>query len=136
MKNRHLLSARLTASGRFVAALLVTSTAVWATHVPVGIDVTILRPDTGGYLEFINPTEHPGVYPGGILVPTTPPGVILTEEHTGWTGAPPAGTIFGPDFVEVGDGEVTHGDRADFDWVQEHRPDETAVPPMSNHPDL
>ena len=108
----------------------------WATHVPVGIDVPVFRPDTGGYLEFINPTEHPGVYPGGIAVPTTPPGFVLTEEHTGYTLAPAFPSPFGADIVEVGDGDVTHGDRADFDWVQEHRSDESSIPALSNHPTL
>jgi hypothetical protein len=97
-----------------------------ATHIPAALDVPTLRPDVGGYLEFINPIEHPGLI--GTPVPASPPGAIETEEHTGYTLAS------GIDVVEVGDGDVTHGDRADFDWVQEHRSDEFAG--ISNHPGL
>lgn len=72
-----------------------------------------------GHLEFVNQREFPQFYPQGIPLPTTPPGVILTEEYTGYT------TPTGQDIIEVGDSETTAGDRADFDWVQENRPCET-----------
>ena len=118
-----------------VGLLAVTSTA-WASHVPVALDVPDLW--TGmpgdGYLEFINPTEHPGLV--GTPVFSTPPGAIFTEEHTGYTLAPPAGSPFGVDVIEVGDSDTTAGDRADYDWVQEHRSDELAIPAISNHPGL
>lgn len=70
-----------------------------------------------GYLEFINPTEHPGLI--GTPVPSSPPGLIQTEEYTGYTLAD------GTDVIEIGDSDISAGDRADFDWVQENRPCET-----------
>lgn len=83
-----------------------------------------------GYLEFINQTEHPGLI--GTPVPSSPPGVIATEEYTGYT------TAAGNDVIEVGDSDTTAGDRADFDWVQENRPCETTggctVGQPVNHP--
>ena len=72
-----------------------------------------------GYLEFINPTEYPQFYPQGIPLPSTPPGVIMTEEYTGYTQSN------GLDVIEIGDSDTTAGDRADFDWVQENRSCET-----------
>lgn len=72
-----------------------------------------------GYLEFINPTEYPQFYPQGIPLPSTPPGVIMTEEYTGYTQSS------GQDVIEIGDSDTTAGDRADFDWVQENRLCET-----------
>jgi hypothetical protein len=88
-----------------------------AVHVPVALDVPVLW--TGlpgdGYLEFINPVEYSGLLPLGIPVPGTPPGVIMTEEYTGYT------TAAGVDIIEVGDSDVVAGDTADFDWVQENR---------------
>ena len=97
-----------------------------ATHIPVALDVPFVRPDVGGYLEFINPVEHPALI--GVPVPFSPPGAIETEEHTGFTD------LAGFDFIEVFDNDITHGDRADFDWVQEHRADESVG--ISNHPGL
>lgn len=70
-----------------------------------------------GWLEFINPREHPNLI--GTPVFSSPPGAIFTEEYTGYT------TVNGVDITETGDSDRTHGDRADFDWVQEHRPCET-----------
>ncbi len=102
----------------------------WATHVSTALDVPFLRPDLpdDGYLEFINPIEHPGLI--GVAVPATPPGVIVTEEFTGFTTAPP-----GPfDTIELGDSDTTAGDRADFDWVQENRALELGG--GGNHPGL
>jgi len=100
----------------------------YADHVPLNIDVPILwappQSSIDGYLEFINPTEHPNLI--GVPVPASPPGEIFTEEHTGFTD------IQGLDFIEVGDGDTTHGDKADFDWVQQNRADEFAG--ISNHP--
>lgn len=72
-----------------------------------------------GYLEFINPNEPEVAGFVGWPVPSTPPGVIQTEEYTGYTLAD------GTDIIEVGDSDTTAGDRADFDWVQENRPCET-----------
>jgi len=90
---------------------------VYADHVPTSIDVPVTwSPPDGfddGYLEFINPTEHPGLV--GMPFMSTPPGFIQTEEFSGWTNG--AGT----DFIEMVDNDVTHGDKADFDWVQQHR---------------
>jgi hypothetical protein len=84
-----------------------------------------------GYLEFINPVEHPALV--GVPVFTTPPGVIFTEEYTGYT------LPSGLDIIEVGDSDVVAGDRADFDWVQENRPCESGAPCLNgpvNHPGL
>jgi hypothetical protein len=114
--------------GLIIAATLAISSPAWADHVPVGIDIPVLRPDEGEYLEFINPTEHPGLV--GTPCSASPPGVIETEEHTGYTLAPPVPL----DIIEVGDGDIVNGDTADFDWVQEHRTDELAG--ISNHPGL
>jgi hypothetical protein len=58
----------------FVAFVLISSSFVWANHVPAGLDVPGLRPNMGpgeGYLAFIK---------------TTPP-LPLGEERTGWTDA-------------------------------------------------
>ncbi len=120
---------RLRAILALVGALALAAPAL-ATHIPTAIDVPFLRPDPAndGYLEFINPVEHPGLI--GIPVPATPPAIIVTEEFTGWTTAPP-----GPvDMIEVGDSDTTAGDRADFDWVQENRALELAG--FGNHPGL
>jgi hypothetical protein len=108
------------------AAALAISSPAWASHVSAAIDIPVLRPDTGQYLEFINLTEHPALV--GTPCAATPPGVIETEEHTGYTTDPPVPI----DILEVGDGDVVNGDRADFDWVQEHRTDELGG--ISNHP--
>ncbi len=105
-----------------------------AFHIPLGIDVpTLWTPMPGdGYLEFINPVEHPALI--GFPFPATPPGVIFTEEYTGYT------TAAGVDIIEVGDSDVVAGDRADFDWVQENRGCETGGPCFNplpvNHPGL
>jgi hypothetical protein len=105
-----------------------------AVHVPLALDVpTLWTPMPGdGYLEFINPVEHPALI--GIPVPGTPPGFIMTEEYTGYT------TAAGIDIIEVGDSDVFAGDRADFDWVQENRGCETGGvcfnPLPVNHPGL
>jgi hypothetical protein len=110
------------------ALLFAAASTAWASHVPTSIDVSGIRPDVpdDGYLEFINPTEHPGLI--GIPVPASPPGVIVTEEYTGYTLAD------GTDIIEVGDSDTTAGDKADFDWVQENRADEFA--PLGNHPGM
>lgn len=104
-----------------------------ADHVPLALDVPVLwTPIPGdGYLEFINPTEHPLLI--GTPVFSSPPGAIFTEEYTGYTDP------MGVDFIEVGDSDVFAGDRADFDWVQENRDCETGVPCANgpvNHPGL
>lgn len=114
------------------AALLSTASSAWAGHVPLFIDDPGLRPDDGAYLEFINFTENPGLI--GTPVAATPPGVIVTEEFTGFTGLPVAPGVDGIDTIEFFDNDVTHGDRADFDWVQENRPVEGGV--LGNHPGL
>jgi hypothetical protein len=103
-----------------------------ATHVPLALDVPFLWTPmpNDGYLEFINPAEY-AVLPMGIPVPGTPPGVIMTEEYTGYT------TAAGADIIEVGDSDTTAGDRADFDWVQENRFCELGGPCANgpvNHP--
>ncbi len=122
--------------------LLVTlGTVASATHVPsLGIDVPGLRP-TGipdGYLNFMTPAVFLPIGPAGVGVPL-PPGGIFREEHTGWTGAPALPGGFGPDFRDLvpplgTDNDPWAGDHADFDWVQEHRPDETGGAGGSNHP--
>ncbi len=71
MRSLHLalLSAVAVVSGQMTALLTLLAfsvvvtigTVASATHVPIGIDVPVLRPDEGAYLEFINPTEHPGL---------------------------------------------------------------------------
>ena len=102
----------------------------FADHVSTGLDVDKLwsPPNNGngffeGYLEFINPTEHPGLIGTGF--PSSPPGLIQTEEFTGFTL--PDGT----DIIEVADTDTTAGDRTDFDWVQENRALELAG--IGNH---
>jgi len=104
---------------------------VYADHVPTNIDVpdTWSPPDgfDDGYLEFINPTEHPGLV--GMPFPSTPPVFIQTEEFTGWTNGA------GVDSIELVDNDVTHGDKADFDWVQQDRELELAGAGV-NHPGL
>lgn len=105
-----------------------------AFHIPVGIDVPVLWSPmpNDGYLEFINPVEHPFLV--GVPVFTTPPGVIMTEEYTGYT------LPSGVDIIEVGDSDIVAGDRADFDWVQENRPCESGgvcINPLPvNHPGM
>ena len=98
----------------FASAFLAASTA-FAGHVSPALDVPVFW--TGmpgdGYLEFINPTEHPLLI--GTPVFTSPPGAIHTEEFTGYTLGD------GTDIIEIGDSDTTAGDRADFDWVQENR---------------
>ena len=109
----------------FVAfAILAFASNAWATHISTALDVPFLRPDVGGYLEFINPVEHPALI--GVPVPSSPPGLISSEEFTGFTD------LAGLDFIELADNDITHGDRADFDWVQEHRAIELAG--GGNHP--
>jgi hypothetical protein len=118
--------------GLVIAATFAIVSPALAHHVPVGIDIPILRPDEGEYMEFINITEH-GIFPAGLVgtpCASSPPGVIETEERTGYTTDPP-----GPvDIRDVGDLDTTAGDIADFDWVQEHRADELAG--ISNHAPL
>lgn len=102
------------------------STAV-ASHIPVALDTPALwtpLPDSG-YLNFMTPAPPLPVFP-----------FIATEEHTGWTDDDvfPHGTDFVDPVGAATDGDLWTGDRADFDWVQEHRADELALPPISNHP--
>jgi hypothetical protein len=124
----------LVLAGLAALTLFVGTQPSLAAHVPLALDVpTLWTPVPGdGYLEFINPTEYPALLPGGIPVPGTPPGVIYTEEYTGYT------TAAGVDIIEVGDSDITAGDRADFDWVQENRGCETGGPCFNplpvNHP--
>ena len=111
----------------------------FADHVSTGLDVDELWSQPvgarDGYLEFINPTEHPGLVSDGppgmgtcISFPTTPPGIICTESFTGFTLAD------GTDIIEAGDTHTTAGDKADFDWVQENRALELAD--ADRHPDF
>jgi len=103
---------------------------VSASHVPTDIDTDDMwSPPSGfidGYLEFINPTEHPDLV--GAPFVSTPPGAISTEEYTGYTKAD------GTDVIESVDNDETHGDKADFDWVQENRDDENTSGSGVNHP--
>lgn len=106
------------------------SSPVFANHVPNTIDVPQLwNPmKNDGYLEFINAADHGAQL--GSTCPSTPPGVIQTEEFTGFT------LPTGADIIEVGDSDSTAGDKADFDWVQQNRPVELAIPPGGNHPGI
>ena len=74
---RQLLSALVT-----VAALVLAPSA-WAIHVPTSLDVPGTRPSepSEGYLEFINPTEHPALL--GTLLGATPPGMGAREGERG-----------------------------------------------------
>jgi hypothetical protein len=118
------------------AMLMTTGQPTLAFHIPGTIDVPALWTPmpNDGYLEFINPVEHPALV--GVPVFTSPPGLIMTEEYTGFT------TAAGVDIIEVGDSDIVAGDRADFDWVQENRPCETGGPgpcfnPLPvNHPGM
>ncbi len=102
-----------------------------AHHVPKDVDVPAPwapLPDDG-YLDFMAPSQpieiaaQPGSRRMGI-------GGIYREEHTGFTLTGGAGVVDHPY-----DNDAWAGDRADFDWVQEHRPDETGVTyGGSNHP--
>ncbi|MCI0334330.1 MAG: hypothetical protein L0228_14020 [Planctomycetes bacterium] len=120
--------------GLVTLMLLAGSQTALAVHVPAALDVpTLWTPmPNDGYLEFINPVEHPLLV--GVPVFSTPPGVIMTEEYTGYTLAS------GVDIIEVGDSDVVAGDRADFDWVQENRGCETGGPCFNplpvNHPGM
>jgi hypothetical protein len=114
-----------------VVMLMATGQPTLAFHIPTAIDVpTLWTPmPNDGYLEFINPVEHPALV--GVPVFSTPPGAIFTEEYTGYT------TPAGVDIIEVGDSDIVAGDRADFDWVQENRPCEVGGPCFNgpiNHP--
>jgi PEP-CTERM motif len=123
---------RMPFSAAVLAAILLIvfgSVPAVAGHVPAALDVPFFWTPanaSAGYLNFMTPAIPP-VFP-----------TIATEEHTGWTdlagtGFPePVGAVFpgGPD------NDPHAGDRADFDWVQEHRADETALPPISNHPGI
>jgi len=115
-------------AGLVALAVLAGSQPALAVHVPLALDVpTLWTPVPGdGYLEFMNPVEYPALLPLGIPVPGTPPGVIMTEEYTGYT------TAAGVDIIEVGDSDLVAGDTADFDWVQENRGCETGGLPCFN----
>ena len=119
---------RMTAAA---SGLLLVLAAPIASSAPLRLD-TLYNPYYGGhtkhegYLEFINPTEHPNLI--GTPLPSTPPGVIQTEEYTGYTDAQ------GNDIIEQGDSDTTAGDRADFDWVQENRACETSGMPAGSDP--
>ena len=120
LRRRLRLATRL---GVAIAVAFAGASAAFAVHIPTSLDVDELwtpHPGPEGYLEFINPREHPNLI--GIQVPATPPGVIMTEEYTGFTD------IQGVDFIEEGDTDTTAGDYADFDWVQENRACETGLP--------
>ena len=132
---------KLSNSGKYfllvvaIFVLAATSTPVTAAHVPVALDVAALwMPAPGaGYLNFVEPGPVPGIPPSG------------TEEYTGWvdnvagpfgtTGAKLDATGVGPVGPAVDNG-LTHGDHADFDFVVENRPIETAAiaPPVGLGP--
>lgn len=76
-----------------------------------------------GYLDFMRP-ERPiriAPEPGSRALGVSG---IFREEHTGFSAPGGRGVIDHPY-----DNDLSAGDRADFDWVQEHRPDETGVTP-------
>jgi len=104
-----------------IASVLLLSnfSSVYANHVPTDIDIDELwfSPSgfDDGYLEFINPIEPEVNGFLGTIVMTSPPQIIQTEEFTGYTLAN------GIDMIETADNDMTHGDKADFDWVQEDR---------------
>lgn len=102
-----------------------------AHHVPRALDVDELwSPLPGdGYLVFMRPEAPIRLAP---LPRTRALGIagIYREEHTGYTTAAGAGVLDHPY-----DNDDVAGDRADFDWVQENRPDEVGrAPGGSNHP--
>ncbi len=94
-----------------------------AHHIPQVLDTLLpwsaLPGD--GYLDFMTPPRplpiapQPGSRAMGVSG-------ILGEEHTGFTAS--GGQGFGD---HPYDNDLSAGDRADFDWVQEHRPDETGA---------
>ncbi len=104
-----------------IASVLLLSnfSSVYANHVPTDIDIDELWSAPAGfkdgYLEFINPIEPEVKDFLGTIVMTSPPQIIQTEEFTGYTLAD------GTDIIETADNDMTHGDKADFDWVQEDR---------------
>ncbi|MEE9212575.1 MAG: PEP-CTERM sorting domain-containing protein, partial [Phycisphaeraceae bacterium] len=108
-----------------------------AAHIPVAIDTPALwTPVPGdGYLNFMTPAAFIPVAPLPGTIPVAPLG-IFTEEHTGYTTAAGVDIVdaLGPPVFPAGpDNDPFAGDRADFDWVQEHRPDEVGGPGGSNH---
>ncbi len=114
--------------GRLVMAITVAATGTIAlgAHVPAALDVpTLWTPLPGaGYLNFMTPGSK--VFP-----------FIGTEEHTGYTTAAGVGVVdpLGPPIYPGGpDNDPFAGDRADFDWVQEHRADEHIIPSISHPP--
>lgn len=124
----------------FTIACVAIPSATFAGHVPNNIDVDRLwtpLPDDG-YLNFMTPSAFIPLMPDPNAPGNPiPPGGIYTEEHTGWSDAKGMDHVdpLGPPVWPNGpDNDPFAGDRADFDWVQEHRPHETAMPPISNHP--
>lgn len=125
-----------------VVSVAAITTTAFAGHIPLALDDPSLwtpLPDDG-YLNFMTPTAFIPIMPAAGTLPIAPGG-IFHEEHTGWTDDDffPFGTDhvdpLGPPVWPAGpDNDPFAGDRADFDWVQEHRPHETGVPPISNHP--
>lgn len=111
--------------------ILFSGTPSQATHIPPFLDVPILRPPMPGegYLNFVEglPPTPPGC-------PGNPIGFSCTEDYTGWTEFPIPAIGDTNDFPT--DNGLTHGDRADFDWVVENRPVELGAPPfpLVNHP--
>ncbi len=113
---------------------------VYASHVPVELDrLELWQPLVGaGYLEFIEIVGGPIPLP--LVVPGIPPGFIDTEEHTGFVDLPlatgtavrdPATGVSVPPYVSCTGGhdcDMYAGDRADFDYVQEHHWDEVDGP--------
>lgn len=123
-----------------IVACAIAPDAAFAGHISPALDVNVLwspLPDDG-YLDFMTPSMFIPIMPAPNAPPgVIPPGGIFTEEHTGWTDAQGMDHVdpLGPPVWPMGpDNDPFAGDRADFDWVQEHRPHETSVPPISNHP--
>ena len=123
--------AKLGAGAAFALALLGWAAPSLAHHVPAKLDVPVLWAALAddGYLDFMTPSRP---IPIKAVPATKAMGVsgILGEEHTGYTTPEGLGMVDHPD-----DNDMVAGDRADFDWVQEHRPDETGVSyGGTNHP--
>lgn len=124
-----------------VVAMVGFSLPASATHVPLALDTPASWSCpvgfTCGYLDFMEPAAFIPILPvpGDPGVPIAPGG-IFTEEHTGFTTIPGADIVdpLGPPVDPFGpDTHTFAGDVADFDWNQEHRPDETLAALGGSH---
>lgn len=126
MTKRHLLVCGL------AGAILSLTAPAFAAHISAPIIVSTRTPigQGEGYLNFSGPV------PGLIEVNTGAPSG--TEEFTGWVGNPTmdmGGNIRGFSDSPT-DNHLTHGDRADFDFVVENRDVEFGGSVAPNHPDI